>query len=70
MTSIHGATAPQRAWGLAPVCRAQKHRSIVHRDAPSRCPRSILPCRPTLAVLQLCLQRTLALLWQSREDRA
>ena len=28
-----------------------------------------MPCRLTLEVLQPCLQRTLALQWQSREER-
>ena len=59
----------QRAWGLAPASRAQQRRFIAHSIAPSRRARSILPCRLTLEVLQPCLQRTLALQWQSREER-
>ena len=59
----------QRAWGLAPASRARHRRLMVPSVAPSQRARSIVPCRLTLAVLQPCLQRALALHWQSREER-
>ena len=60
----------ERAWGLAPAFRAQRRRFALPSAAPYRRARSILPCRPTLAVPQPCLQRTPALLRHSREERA
>ena len=59
----------QRAWGLAPASRARRRRGMVPSVAPSQRARSNVPCRLTLAVLQPWLQRTLALHWQSREER-
>ena len=69
MTSIDGATTPGTGFGLAPAFRAQHRRFELTSVAPHRCTRSILPCRPILAMLQPCLQRTPALLWHSREER-
>ena len=69
VTSIDGATAPKRASGLVPASQAQPHRLNAPSVAPHRCARTILPCRPTVAVLLPCLQRTRALLGQSREER-
>ena len=60
----------QRASGLAPPSRAQHRRSVVRSAAPSYRVISIMPCRVTLEVLQPCLQRTLALQWQSCGERA
>ena len=60
----------ERVWGLVPTSQARHRRLMVPSIAPYRCVRSILLCRPTLAVLQPCLQRTPALLWHSREERA
>ena len=59
----------QRAWGLAPASRAWNRCVKAHSTAPSQRARSSLPCRLTLAVLHPCLQRTLVLQWQSREER-
>jgi hypothetical protein len=42
---------------------------MVSSVAPSQRARSIVPCRLTLAVLEQGLQSTLALQWQSREER-
>ena len=59
----------ERARGLAPVSRAQHHCLIASSIAPHQCACCILPYYSTLAVLQPCLKRTPALLWQSREER-
>ena len=59
----------QRAWGLAPASRARHRRLMVPSVAPSQRARSIVPCRLTLAVLQLWLQCALALHWQSHAKR-
>ena len=63
----------QRAMGMAPASRARHRRATVPSVAPSQRARSIVPCRFTLAALQLWLQlwlqRTLALNWQSRAKR-
>ena len=59
----------QRAWGLAPPSRARHRRVMVSSVAPSQRARSIVPCRLTLAALQLWLQRALALHWKSRAKR-
>ena len=69
MTSIDGSQRLERVWGLVLACRAQHRRFVLPRVAPPRHARSILPCRSTFAVLQPCLQRTPALLWESREER-
>jgi len=59
----------QRASGLAFASRAQHCRFVVRSVAPSQRVRSVMPYCLTLEVLQPCLQRTLALQWQSREER-
>ena len=69
MTSIDGTTAHGAGLGLALASRARYRHFFVLRAAPYRRARPILPCRPTLTVLQPCLQGTPALLWQSREER-
>ena len=69
MTSIDGATAHPAGPGAGARLPSSAPLLIADSIAPSRRARSILPRRLTLAVLQSCLQRTLALQWQSREER-
>ena len=64
-----GRSARNRAWGLAPASGSQRRRLALFKIAPYRRACSMLPCHPTLAVLQPCLHRTPALLWRSREER-
>ena len=64
-----GPQRTMRAWGLAPGSRAWHHRSIGPSATPYRRARYILSCRPTLAVLQPCLQSMPALLLHLREER-
>ena len=64
-----GPQRTMRAWGLAPASRAWHRRCIGPSAAPYWRARPILSCRPTLAVLQPCLQRTSALLLHLREER-
>ena len=59
----------QRASGLVPASQGRQGRFMVPSVAPSQCARSILRCCLALAVLHPYLQRTLALQWQSREER-
>ena len=48
---------------------AHRERHVCARSLACRLAFSVGRRRPTLAVLQPCLQRTPALLWQSREER-
>ena len=68
MTSIVGATAPGADLGAGARLPRLAPLPCAVSFAPYRCARSMLPCRPTLAVLQPCLQHMPALLWQSREE--
>ena len=64
-----GPHCTERAWGLVPASQARHRRLALFSVALYQRARCILPCRPTLAVLRPCLQRTPALLWQSSEER-